>query len=140
LKALREMYKNNNLFGIEERDGAFFVNYSGRSLVKVSVSSESILIEPTIDGIDIEAEDLDLHSETVTDEINTMYQAVMATQGYSFATASSKFNINARAAPPHRMDNPKIAALDIEIKRSKNKLKYMEAQLFPNGLPAAKQP
>ena len=31
------------------------------------------------------------------------------------------------------MDNPvtKIAALDIEIKRSKNKLKYMEAQLFP---------
>ena len=37
------------------------------------------------------------------------------------------------------MDNPvtKIAALDIEIKRSKNKLKYMESQLFPNGLPAA---
>ena len=38
------------------------------------------------------------------------------------------------------MDNPdtKIAALDVEIKRSRNKLKYMEAQLFPTGTPTGK--
>lgn len=35
------------------------------------------------------------------------------------------------------MDSPrtKLAALNIEIRRSQNKLKYMESQLFPNGLP-----
>lgn len=29
-------------------------------------------------------------------------------------------------------------ALDIEIKRSENKIKYMESQLFPNGLPSSR--
>jgi hypothetical protein len=32
------------------------------------------------------------------------------------------------------MDNPQLAALDVEIKRTKNKIKYMEKQLFgPNA-------
>ena len=36
------------------------------------------------------------------------------------------------------MAHSKISALDVEINRSRNKLKYMEAQLFPSGMPSGK--
>ena len=36
------------------------------------------------------------------------------------------------------MAESKISALDVEINRSRNKLKYMEAQLFPSGVKDAK--
>jgi hypothetical protein len=44
--------------------------------------------------------------------------------------AKTYFNIT-----PTPIISSKISALDIEINRSRNKLKYMEAQLFPNGMP-----
>ena len=76
----------------------------------------------------------------IANEIRRMYEDVITEKGWSMSgpLKSRLDTINVQCAPRHGMDNPKIAALDVEIKRSKNKLKYMEAQLFPKGVPTGK--
>lgn len=78
----------------------------------------------------------------IANAIKTMYESVLTENKWSISGPLTPRldTINVRTEPVHGMDNPitKIAALDVEIKRSRNKLKYMEAQLFPVGTPSGK--
>ena len=138
-KTLKDMHHIyiGNLFSTKERDNKFYVCYSDVDILEIYFADEDIVIEPKKHADGVETTELGLDSDEILSTLEFMFDQVLAANSWSTTKHSTQscFHINARAAPPHRMDNPKIAALDIEIKRSKNKLKYMEAQLFPNGVP-----